>query len=334
MSGIQTPSNLDSISREIQIPQSITAIHSLQATHSRHNSKDFFLGTGHSPAKNFLNTEKVITKDGQSRLDSFASTLPVRNLRDIDTEKDYESENILKERRTENARKTVSYKNFGIKHDDDQKPLNITPLGQPDLNQVDEAEQTQETEETERRNHHSMPRSEGFSRIEKRALSKNPVIGKMINESSKELDRINKMLENHRQKNATKKMFQDTIENSYAQRNSEKFHPSEIRPMDEGQSGPSEIYLQTDGQENSLENMMAGPQELEPKYSEQLSGDFFTDRLEDHFYKDDIENVLEGELEEEQLERELGLDDLESRRHDDIMMVLREVIGELLTIFF
>jgi len=232
MSGIQTPSNLDSISREIQIAPG----HSLQATHSRHNSKDFFIVPGHSPAKNFANTEKVIntnfSKDGQFRISPFSSTGPVRNLRDFEND---DSENILKERRVENSRKTVSYKNFGIKHDDDQKPLNITPLGQPDLSGVvEETEQTQETEETERQNHRMMPRSEGFSRIEKRALSKNPVVGALISESSKQLDKINKMLENHRQKNATKKMFQGAIENSFAQNNnSGKYHPSDIRPMDE-----------------------------------------------------------------------------------------------------
>jgi len=103
----------------------------------------------------------------------------------------------------------TSYKNFGISYQENQQQPNIIPLNQL-------MNENNKNKERIGNDSNYLNDPESSVDFQNRILLKNPGIGDLIIQSSKYLDQVHKMLEQHRMKTAEKVNMRDSFESSFS----------------------------------------------------------------------------------------------------------------------
>ena len=156
----------------------------------------------------------------------------------------------------------TSYKNFGISYQENFQQPNIVPL-----NSIREESNKIEGENEEENNFLSQ---ENLTDLQTRVLLKNPGIGDIIFQSSKHLDQIHKMLEQHRMKTINKMQVQDSFESSFSSRFQDNYQPFNSK-ITEGLVRSDETNFQSKMKTTDLETQST-IQDFKDKYMESNDG--------------------------------------------------------------
>ena len=160
-----------------------------------------------------------------------------------------------------------AYKNYEITHDQELKSSDagfyvtgpVDDIGLMDEEQMNIDEEDQEG-----------LRQEETREVQRRALLNNPGIGSLISESSKQIDKINKMLEEHRRKKAAKITNQayDITESGNSENPFDQQTSNNTELIQEDLSIPESINKFADSKGNTLVTGGEGP-----VLQERVSGD-------------------------------------------------------------